>query len=128
MPKPYPREFRDDVMRVARDREAGVTGRADREGFQDAPDDVVHVAAPEKADVDAGAVSGGETVEITDHGYPIARLVPAGDDRSTLTRLVVAGRAAAPTGSGPVPLPPKLGDETVEVVATLADMRDEERC
>ena len=25
MPKPYPREFRDDVVRVARDREPGVT-------------------------------------------------------------------------------------------------------
>ncbi|MCP2243381.1 transposase [Lentzea aerocolonigenes] len=25
MPKPYPQEFRDDVVRVARDRESGVT-------------------------------------------------------------------------------------------------------
>jgi transposase len=25
VPRPYPREFRDDVVRVARDREAGVT-------------------------------------------------------------------------------------------------------
>ncbi|MBF6235083.1 transposase, partial [Nocardia farcinica] len=25
MPKPYPREFRDDVVRVARDRDEGVT-------------------------------------------------------------------------------------------------------
>ncbi len=25
MPKPYPREFREDVVRVARDREPGVT-------------------------------------------------------------------------------------------------------
>jgi transposase len=25
VPKPYPREFRDDVIRVARDRESGVT-------------------------------------------------------------------------------------------------------
>lgn len=25
MPKPYPKEFRDDVVRVARDRESGVT-------------------------------------------------------------------------------------------------------
>ena len=25
MPKPYPREFRDDVVRVARNRDAGVT-------------------------------------------------------------------------------------------------------
>ena len=71
-------------------------------------------------------VSGGETVEITDRGRSIARLVPVGDDRSTLARLVAAGRAVAPTGAGPVPLPPKLGDEGVDVASTLAAMRDEE--
>ncbi|WP_444948635.1 type II toxin-antitoxin system prevent-host-death family antitoxin [Micromonospora ureilytica] len=72
-------------------------------------------------------VSGGETVEITDRGHPIARLVPVSDDRSVLAKLVVAGRAVAPTGSGPVPLPPKLGAENVDVAAALAEMRDEER-
>jgi prevent-host-death family protein len=72
-------------------------------------------------------VSRGETVEITDRGHPIARLVPVGDGRSTLARLVAAGRAVAPTGSGPVPLPPKLGNEDVDAAATLAAMRDEER-
>ena len=72
-------------------------------------------------------VSGGETVEITDRGHPIARLVPVGDDRSTLAKLVAAGRAVAPTGAGPVPLPPKFGDESVEVSEALAAMRDEER-
>jgi hypothetical protein len=55
------------------------------------------------------------------------RVVPVGDDRSTLAKLVAAGRAVAPTGSGPIPLPPKLGDESVDVAATLATMRDEER-
>lgn len=72
-------------------------------------------------------VSGGETVEITDRGHPIARLVPVGDDRSALAKLVAAGRAVAPTGAGPVPMPPKLGDEGVDVASALADMRDEER-
>ena len=72
-------------------------------------------------------VSGGETVEITDRGHPIARLVPVGDDRSTLAKLVAAGRAVPPTGGGRVPLPPKLGDEGVDVAGALADMRDEER-
>lgn len=72
-------------------------------------------------------VSGGETVEITDRGHPIARLVPVGDDRSALAKLVAAGRAVAPAGAGPVPLPPKLGDEGVDVASTLAEMRDEER-
>jgi prevent-host-death family protein len=72
-------------------------------------------------------VSGGETVEITDRGHPIARLVLVGDDRSTLAKLVAAGRATAPTSGGPVPLPPKLGDDAVNVAAALADLRDEER-
>jgi hypothetical protein len=39
----------------------------------------------------------------------------------------MAGRAVPPTGGGPVPLPPKLGDEGVDVAGALADMRDEER-
>jgi prevent-host-death family protein len=72
-------------------------------------------------------VKGGETVEITNRGHPIARLVPVGDDRLTLAKLVAAGRAVAPAGSGPVPLPPKLGDDDVEVAAALAEMREEER-
>ena len=72
-------------------------------------------------------VSGGETIEITDRGHPVARLVPVGDDRSSLAKLIAAGRAVAPTSTGPVPLPPKLGEDNVDVAATLASMRDEER-
>ena len=72
-------------------------------------------------------VSGGETIEITDRGHPVARLVPVGDDRSSLAKLVAAGRAVAPTSTGRVPLPPKLGEDNVDVAATLASMRDEER-
>lgn len=72
-------------------------------------------------------VSGGETIEITDRGHPIARLVPVGEDTSTLVRLVASGRAMAPTSAGPVPLPPKLGDPRVDTASELAVMRDEER-
>jgi prevent-host-death family protein len=72
-------------------------------------------------------VSGGESIEITDRGHPIARLVPVGVDRSSLAKLVAAGRAVAPTSTGRVPLPPKLGEDNVDVAATLASMRDEER-
>lgn len=72
-------------------------------------------------------VSGGETVEITDRGRPIARLVPVSDDRSTLARLVASGRAVSPIDFGPLPLPPKLGDESVDSASTVAEMRDEER-
>ena len=72
-------------------------------------------------------VSGGEIVEITDRGRPIARLVPVSADRSTLARLVATGKASSPTSAGPVPLPPRLGDEAVDVAGALAEMRDEER-
>jgi prevent-host-death family protein len=72
-------------------------------------------------------VRAGETVEVTDRGEPIARLVPilAGD--ALLGRLVAEGRAAAPTSAGPLPMPPVLGDPTVDVAAVLAESRDEER-
>ncbi|MEU7615388.1 type II toxin-antitoxin system prevent-host-death family antitoxin [Micromonospora rifamycinica] len=41
-------------------------------------------------------VSGGETVEITNRGHPIARLVPVGDDRSVLAKLVAARASRGP--------------------------------
>ncbi|WP_091453732.1 hypothetical protein [Micromonospora inyonensis] len=44
-----------------------------------------------------------------------------------LDKLVTAGRAVAPTNGGPVPLPPKLGDENEDVAAMLAVGRTEER-
>lgn len=72
-------------------------------------------------------VSGGETIEITDRGHPVARLVPIGDDLPALARLVTSGRATAPTSGGPVPLPPLLGDPSIDSASELAAMRDEER-
>ncbi|MET8354429.1 transposase [Micromonospora sp. NPDC005206] len=65
VPKPYPREFRDDVVRVARDRDPGVTVE------QIAKDFGVHPMTLFKwlrqADSDAGAepgVAGSESVEL----------------------------------------------------------------
>ncbi|MEU8180870.1 transposase [Micromonospora sp. NPDC049044] len=65
MPKPYPREFRDDVVRVARDRDPGVSVE------QIAKDFGVHPMTLFKwlrqADIDAGTrpvVSGGESAEL----------------------------------------------------------------
>jgi prevent-host-death family protein len=72
-------------------------------------------------------VVGGETIEVTERGRPIARLVPVGDDTSVLARLVASGRAVAPTSVGPVPLPPVLGDPGVSAADVVAKMRDEER-
>lgn len=72
-------------------------------------------------------VRGAETVEIMDRGHPVARLVPVGDDRSAFAKLVAAGRAIPPVGGGPVPLPPKFGHDGIDVAATLAEMRAEQR-
>jgi transposase len=65
VPKPYPREFRDDVVRVARNRDAGVTIE------QIAADFGVHPMTLSKwmrtADVDEGVkpgVSTGESAEL----------------------------------------------------------------
>lgn len=72
-------------------------------------------------------VRGGETVEVTDRGRLVARLVPVGDNVPLLERLVAEGRATPPTSSGgPIPFPPVLGDPTVDASATLARARDEE--
>lgn len=71
-------------------------------------------------------VARGETVEITNRGRPIARLVPINPD--PLTDLVVAGTAVAPTVTGPVPMPTVSAEpgqpDGGELLSTL---RDEER-
>jgi len=68
----------------------------------------------------------GESIEITRHGHPVARLVPVADETSALARLVASGRAVAPSDAGPVPLPPRLGDPAVDVASKVAAKRDEE--
>lgn len=64
MPKPYPSEFRDDVVRVARNREPGVTIE------QIAKDFGVHpMTLPKwmrRADIDEGAKSGQTRTEATE--------------------------------------------------------------
>lgn len=72
-------------------------------------------------------VRAGETVEVTDRGEPIARLVPIVPSGSVLSRLVAEGRAVAPTATGPVPIPPVLGDPEIDVAAELARAREDER-
>ena len=44
MPKPYPQEFRDDVVKVARSRPEGTTLEQIARRLRDPPDDVVEVA------------------------------------------------------------------------------------
>jgi prevent-host-death family protein len=72
-------------------------------------------------------VRGGETIEVTERGRPVARLVPVGGSLLLLERLVAEGRAVAPTTAGPLPVPPVLGDQTVDVAEELVSRRHEER-
>jgi prevent-host-death family protein len=71
----------------------------------------------------------GETLEVTDRGRPVARLVPIDGGLSMLDRLVAEGRAVAPTvpADEPLPVPPMLGDPSVNSADEVAARREEER-
>lgn len=70
----------------------------------------------------------GETVEVTDRGQPVARLVPVPEEESTYDRLVAEGRLIPGKGNwedfGP-PLEPKPGERPLSEV--LEEMRADER-
>lgn len=65
MPRPHPREFRDDVVRVARDRDSGVTVEQIAKDFGIHP--MTLFKWMRQGDADAGTrpgVSGGESAEL----------------------------------------------------------------
>ena len=67
----------------------------------------------------------GETLEVTDRGQPIARLVPVPDDQ--WAALVAAGNVRPPTDSGPLhQLEPMRLASTTWLTETVAAMRDED--
>ncbi|XVU23401.1 type II toxin-antitoxin system Phd/YefM family antitoxin [Actinoplanes sp. CA-054009] len=70
-------------------------------------------------------VEQGETVEITNRGRPIARIVPVGAD--PLDELVSTGAITPPTITLPFAMPagvPSAGQDAGELISAL---RDEER-
>lgn len=69
----------------------------------------------------------GETIDVTEYGRPIARIVPVGDRTPSpvLTRLLEAGRARRATRPGYRPRM-RPSDGTDRLSETLRDMRDEE--
>jgi prevent-host-death family protein len=75
-------------------------------------------------------VAGGEVIEVTDHGHPIARIVPLRP--SALDQLALEGRATEATGDlldlmdelG-LPLPPEPGRRLPS--RALAELRADER-
>lgn len=70
----------------------------------------------------------GEAIDITEHGRPIARIVPIGERKPTqvLARLVEDGRAVLAQRPGYRP-PMRAGDGTDRLSGALAELRDEER-
>jgi prevent-host-death family protein len=70
----------------------------------------------------------GETIDVTEHGRLIARIVPAGDRTPTpvLARLVEAGRATLAQRPGYRPRM-RPGNGTDRLSDALAELRDEER-
>ena len=69
----------------------------------------------------------GETIDVTEHGRLIARIVPAGEREPTpvLTRLVSSGRATLAERPGYRPRM-RTGDGTDKLSDALAALREEE--
>lgn len=76
-------------------------------------------------------VKSGESVEITEHGRVVARLVPAAPTTGVpvLDRLIAQGRAVPATAPGPIPPTPPREAQDGEVMLTreLERMRADER-
>jgi prevent-host-death family protein len=71
-------------------------------------------------------VAAGEAIEVTDHGHPIARIVPL-RYRNALDQMVAEGRATPGEGDllDEAPLPPPPGAPTSS--RALAELRADER-
>jgi prevent-host-death family protein len=76
-------------------------------------------------------VKAGESLEISEYGRPVARILPASPTTGValLDRLIAQGRALPAANLGPIPPTPPRDerDEGVSLGAALARMRDDER-
>lgn len=76
-------------------------------------------------------VKAGESLEISEHGRPVARLSPATPTTGAplLDRLIAQGRAVPAVNSGPIPPTPvrDAPEDGISLSAALAEMRDDER-
>ncbi|HEV2250990.1 MAG TPA: type II toxin-antitoxin system prevent-host-death family antitoxin [Candidatus Limnocylindria bacterium] len=50
----------------------------------------------------------GQVLEVTDHGRPVARIVPITPPVAGLSELIAAGKVRPPRASGPLPPPLEL--------------------
>jgi prevent-host-death family protein len=76
-------------------------------------------------------VKAGESLEISEHGSPVARIMPATPTTGVplLDRLIAQGRAIPASSPGPIPPTPPRDDRDkgVSLSTSLAQMRDDER-
>jgi prevent-host-death family protein len=70
-------------------------------------------------------VEQGETIEITNRGHPIARIVPITPD--SMSDLVASGVVLPATLSGLIPMPSIPAEPGSEAGELLSAMRDDER-
>jgi len=96
MPKPYPKEFRDDVVRVARNREPGVTLEAIAADFG------IHAMTlsnwMRKADVEDGIRPGVTSVESAELREAKKRIRLLEQENEVLRRAAALGKANLPKG------------------------------
>lgn len=69
-------------------------------------------------------VAGGETLQVTDRGHPVALLVPVTGDQ--WQALLASGRVSVPTAEGDL-VDEALSDHGVDASGRLAAMRENER-
>jgi prevent-host-death family protein len=76
-------------------------------------------------------IKAGESLEISEYGKPVARLLPAAPSTGAplLDRLIAQGRAVPAANPGPIPpTPPRdASDGSGSLSTALAEMRDDER-
>ena len=66
----------------------------------------------------------GERFEVTDHGRPVALLIPLTGNESPLARLIAQGRASSPKGDL-LDLDPPGAQPSTDVTAVLTADRDD---
>lgn len=70
-------------------------------------------------------VAAGETLEVTDHGQPVAVLAPLPPAATAVARLVATGRASAPRGDLLELGPPRGGRASRRATQALQALRED---
>ena len=72
-------------------------------------------------------VRSGEELLVSVSGKVVARLTPISHDEAALRELAAQGKVILATDTGPLAMPPVIGDPSVNVAELIAQLRDEER-